>query len=398
MSDLEGVIPNDESRQNSPAPRHIIHTRGALAAGGGGPSNNHATQNNHDNCDACGYGGRLMCCDSCPKAFHFTCLVPPLDVDNPPKGNWYCRECSTEKATPAMPAPGLFQELIHKARGSNSKSFLLPDHIRCAFEDVATGPHGEYVDLNKFKSEQKDRNGFPIKPDYTRMVDENGKLIRCFSCKLPASKLKLILQCDFCDLSWHLDCLDPPLTTPVPAYKKWMCPCHVDHALPPMRRLASENNLTSVDNTAIENIPDKKLEIDCDPEFYLNNTLHRLPKNGIRLDYFGQMLNELFGSDNGDEEDEEDNGKGGGEEKSEDNLYVDDSNKVDQPIETSQVSRGKKRELPSEDKEEQTDPNPNKKLHPEHVIGINEKIEIDENSYQQNPLLLLTEVALAEKP
>lgn len=75
------------------------------------------------------------------------------------------------------------------------------------------------------------RNGFPIKPDYTRMVDDNGKLIRCFACKLPASKLKLILQCDFCDLSWHLDCLDPPLTTPVPAYKKWMCPCHVDHAL-----------------------------------------------------------------------------------------------------------------------------------------------------------------------
>ncbi|CAG8434088.1 5289_t:CDS:2 [Diversispora eburnea] len=321
MSELEGVIPNDESRQSSPAPRHIIHTRGALAAGGGGPSNNHATQNNHDNCDACGYGGRLMCCDSCPKAFHFTCLVPPLDVDNPPKGNWYCRECSAEKATPAMPAPGLFQELIHKARGSNSKSFLLPDHIRCAFED---GPHGEYVDLNKFKSEQRD---------------------------------------------WHLDCLDPPLTTPVPAYKKWMCPCHVDHALPPMRRLVSENNLTSVDNTAIENIPDKKLEIDCDPEFYLNNTLHRLPKNGIRLDYFGQMLNELFGSN---------------------------SNIVGQPIEASQVSRGKKRELPSDDKEEQTDPNPNKKPYPERVIGINEKIEMDENSYQQNPLLLLTEVALAE--
>ncbi|CAG8652076.1 144_t:CDS:2, partial [Scutellospora calospora] len=219
------VFPTPNSPTNSP--RHIIHTRGALAAVGA----NNYTQNNNDQCDTCGYGGRLMCCDSCPKAFHFTCLVPPLDVDNPPKGNWYCRECKSDKSSPSMPAQGPFQELIYKARCSNPKSYLLPEHVRNAFEDVGTGPHGEYVDTNKVKFEQKDRNGFTLEPDHHRMQDDNGKLVRCFSCKLPPSKSKPVKSCDFCDLHWHFDCLDLPLVIAIPANKKWMCPCHADHAL-----------------------------------------------------------------------------------------------------------------------------------------------------------------------
>ncbi|CAG8708799.1 15880_t:CDS:2, partial [Cetraspora pellucida] len=281
------VFPSPNSPTNSP--RHIIHTRGALAAVGA----NNYTQNNHDQCDACGYGGRLMCCDACPKAFHFTCLVPPLDVDNPPKGNWYCRECKSDRASPSMPAQGPFQELIYKARCSNPKSYLLPEHVRNAFEDVGTGPHGEYVDTNKVKFEQKDRNGFTLEPDHHRMIDDNGKLIRCFQCKLPPSKSKLIMSCDFCDLHWHFDCLDLPLVIPIPANKKWMCPCHVDHALPPLRRLCSDNNLPFSDNTAIEYSPQKKMHIECDPEFYLNDKLHKLPKHGVKLNYIEQIIDNL---------------------------------------------------------------------------------------------------------
>ncbi|CAG8749774.1 1897_t:CDS:2 [Gigaspora margarita] len=249
--------------------------------------------NNNDQCDACGCGGRLMCCDSCPKAFHFTCLVPPLDVDNPPKGNWYCRECKSDKSSPSMPAQGPFQELIYKARCSNPKSYLLPEHVRNAFEDVGTGPHGEYVDTNRVKFEQKDRNGFTLEPDHHRMMDDNGKLIRCNLCRLPPSKLKPVMSCDFCELHWHFDCLSPPLVISVPANKKWMCPCHADHALPPLRRLCSESNLPFNDNTVIEYSPQKKMHIECDPEFYLNDTLHKLPKHGVKLNYIEQIMDSL---------------------------------------------------------------------------------------------------------
>lgn len=36
-----------------------------------------------------------------------------------------------------------------------------------------------------------------------------------------------LIQCDYCPLLFHMDCLDPPLTA-LPA-GKWMCPNHVEH-------------------------------------------------------------------------------------------------------------------------------------------------------------------------
>lgn len=40
-------------------------------------------------------------------------------------------------------------------------------------------------------------------------------------------RLAPLIQCDYCPLLFHMDCLDPPLTA-LPA-GKWMCPNHVEH-------------------------------------------------------------------------------------------------------------------------------------------------------------------------
>ena len=37
-----------------------------------------------------------------------------------------------------------------------------------------------------------------------------------------------LVHCDFCPLAFHMDCLNPPLTT-VPS-GMWMCPNHAEHA------------------------------------------------------------------------------------------------------------------------------------------------------------------------
>lgn len=49
-------------------------------------------------CRVCKDGGELLCCDSCPSAYHTFCLTPPLyDI---PDGDWRCPRCSC----PVLPA------------------------------------------------------------------------------------------------------------------------------------------------------------------------------------------------------------------------------------------------------------------------------------------------------
>ncbi|XP_050184073.1 autoimmune regulator [Myiozetetes cayanensis] len=55
-------------------------------------------QENEDECAVCGDGGELICCDGCPRAFHLTCLVPPLP--RVPSGTWQCGSCVTSVAEP----------------------------------------------------------------------------------------------------------------------------------------------------------------------------------------------------------------------------------------------------------------------------------------------------------
>ncbi len=44
-----------------------------------------------DYCNKCKDGGELLCCDSCPLAFHLNCLSPPMEAI--PGGHWECPRC-----------------------------------------------------------------------------------------------------------------------------------------------------------------------------------------------------------------------------------------------------------------------------------------------------------------
>ncbi|KAI7809899.1 putative autoimmune regulator [Triplophysa rosa] len=51
---------------------------------------------NDDECAVCKDGGELICCDGCPRAFHLTCLMPPLT--SIPSGTWRCQLCHSNRA------------------------------------------------------------------------------------------------------------------------------------------------------------------------------------------------------------------------------------------------------------------------------------------------------------
>lgn len=54
-------------------------------------------QPNNDYCTSCNGIGRFLCCDGCPRSFHFACLEPPLDIDDVPDDQWFCTECRVER-------------------------------------------------------------------------------------------------------------------------------------------------------------------------------------------------------------------------------------------------------------------------------------------------------------
>ena len=101
------------------------------------------------------------------------------------------------------------------------------------------------------RSDFDSRHGQLEDRDPHRLKDRNGDPILCFRCGFSAlphyntpiqlkrprkvsqrlantEGWKSIVSCDYCDLSWHLDCLDPPLDSMPLFGVKWMCPNHAD--------------------------------------------------------------------------------------------------------------------------------------------------------------------------
>lgn len=81
--------------------------------------------------------------------------------------------------------------------------------------------------------------GYEDTVDPMRTHDAKGKPITCFKCGTMARRGAPIAPCDYCDLYWHHDCLDPPMLfypgKPAPGSQRapelWKCPNHVDHDL-----------------------------------------------------------------------------------------------------------------------------------------------------------------------
>lgn len=84
-----------------------------------------------------------MCCDGCPRSFHFKCVDPPLSENQLPD-NWFCNVCKALRNPPSNGNTGAFGALITVLEKKNPSAFHLPKDIREYFEGVRTGAEGEY--------------------------------------------------------------------------------------------------------------------------------------------------------------------------------------------------------------------------------------------------------------
>ncbi|KAH3528623.1 hypothetical protein KXW19_006259 [Aspergillus fumigatus] len=200
------------------------------------PTFREGSLDNSDLCRECGGRGQLLCCDGCVNSFHFSCLEPPLDPANPPEGDWFCPKCSVSRP---------IRKMVDKLDRLANKEFMLPASIRNHFAGVKTGSRPEdkndrtrYTECSYNLVNGVGRgvcNGFYDDPNLRKITDSDGNLIICYACGRPSDGDKPILQCDFCHLNWHMDCLDPPMAKPPQqenkSDKRWRCPMHVEHEM-----------------------------------------------------------------------------------------------------------------------------------------------------------------------
>nr|XP_006820132.1 PREDICTED: PHD finger protein 12-like [Saccoglossus kowalevskii] len=241
---------------------------------------------NHDSCDSCREGGDLLCCDRCPAAFHLHCCDPPLEEEDLPPGEWLCHRCTvspgeehddtssttstatnrssihslSDREKPNKPIMRLherllfrqlsanrellmeeeedddtsdmevespqveespLQMLVRAASVENPKQFVLPNEMVLSYPLPGTSKKRKKEE-NSGKNVKK-----PNELDNNGLVSLPAKV--CFICSRSCRHAAL-LQCDYCPLLFHMDCVDPPLTT-LPT-GRWMCPNHPEHIMP----------------------------------------------------------------------------------------------------------------------------------------------------------------------
>ena len=66
--------------------------------------------------------------------------------------------------------------------------------------------------------------------DTLKLKDARDNVVLCYKCGLSAMGDRDIIDCDFCNSNWHIDCVDPPLANPPKRTNKgvWRCPNHMD--------------------------------------------------------------------------------------------------------------------------------------------------------------------------
>ncbi|GMK53711.1 hypothetical protein CspeluHIS016_0102970 [Cutaneotrichosporon spelunceum] len=274
---------------------------------------------NQDFCSACRGIGRFLCCDGCPRSFHFMCLEPPFRIDELPESEtWYCNKCASERnPAPAHDSPSgikftdrtistVFGHLIKRVENNNPEQFRLPQDIRQFFVGVSAGPLGEYVDTETART-KLDRKGFQEERDPVRLRDVKNRPITCYKCggtsvptrqlaSDPGAQWRPLVSCDYCNLHWHLDCLSPPLAAMPSAARKWMCPNHADQVMP--RRRTVRSGLETVDvesagsynngNVTVVEAPSVEPDIPTD-DMVINNKKYRVPERIIQLDFWNKL-------------------------------------------------------------------------------------------------------------
>ncbi|KAL7005794.1 hypothetical protein EMMF5_004710 [Cystobasidiomycetes sp. EMM_F5] len=287
---------------------NIANTRTGQASTSAIPAYEEPAIPNNDFCDSCNGRGHFLCCDGCPRSFHFACLNPPLELDEIPAEAWYCKVCEAARKPPPTPK-GIFGPLINRIDSENPKMFVLPRDVKNSFRDISTGTSGEFINTNESRPlsglGKAGKGGYEERDPYRQTKDRAGTLATCHKCgKLAdAAKAKRILGCDFCESYWHLDCLDPPLVGMPAPTRRWMCPIHADKAIPPSKKLKHAKVVRVKDRSSANNgdieilpAPGRFTNVKHVPEELISQGLrYQVPEQIVIMDFWSRLQRDRYG-------------------------------------------------------------------------------------------------------
>lgn len=270
---------------------------------------------NDDFCSTCYGDGQFLCCEGCPKSFHFSCLDPPLDSQSIPEGEWFCTECLAKRKPPMPYKRGLFGPLVYYLDTHNSVQFSLPKKIRQKFR----GPTSNelYYSDSDSKTSTSPRSSFG-EYSATKMKNKQGKSTSCHGCKKSTVTGGPVVRCEYCPINFHLSCLDTPLTTGKAVTTKWKCPNYAnkDHKkkrrskstkpvdISLLRELQNDAILESVMSSDEEypeyraplfNYSDSSTGVSATvPQSLLkpltqSGVVYRIPEEGVKLDFIQRV-------------------------------------------------------------------------------------------------------------
>ncbi|TSM28202.1 PHD finger protein 12 [Bagarius yarrelli] len=146
-----------------------------------------------------------------------------LDVEDEAQGS------EPESGPSTLKRP--FDLLIAAAMQRNPTQFQLPNDLTCttALPGTSKRRRKEEMTGKNVKRPQHELDHYGLVPLPVKV---------CYACSR-SCRLAPLIQCDYCPLLFHMDCLDPPLTA-MPT-GRWMCPNHIEHLVLNQRNLTLSN-------------------------------------------------------------------------------------------------------------------------------------------------------------
>lgn len=151
------------------------------------------------------------------------------------------------------------------------------------------------------------RGGYDMPADTLKLKDSKDNILLCYKCNKSALGNREIADCDFCNLHWHLDCVDPPLASAPKRFGKgtWRCPAHVDSDIavprsssgktykvrrpknpriiePALRRGIKNNGIIDIED-------DDSEEEEEEEEVQPVGSIYRIPASAIKLDFIAKV-------------------------------------------------------------------------------------------------------------